>query len=131
MVRQSEAKYVVEWLRLFHPTNLQWKRQRLGPFDDTASGRMLGVISKWVDAIYVENQVVHLVEAKLRQQSGAISQLEIYLRAFGETPKFMEYWDLPRKGVLLVPRIDQDVKLLAAEKNIEYVVYSPEWLKLV
>lgn len=130
MAQQQEAKYVAEWLRVTHPTALQWKRQRLGPFPDTAAGRMFSVVGKWVDAIFFEGGVVHLVEAKLRQQSGAISQLEIYLKTFGETPNFMEYWDKPRKGILLVPRIDHDVRLLAAEKNIEYIVYHPEWMKL-
>jgi hypothetical protein len=131
MTQQLEAKYVAEWLREFHPTALQWKRQRLGLFPDTAAGRMFSVVGKWVDAIYYENGTVYLVEAKLRQQSGAVSQLEIYLKSFGETPNFTDYWNFPRKGILLVTRVDNDVRDLAAEKNIEYIVYKPEWLKLI
>jgi len=131
MVRQQEALYVNEYLRTFHPTALQWKRTRLGTLPKKELSKLYKVTLRYIDAIFLEDDIVHLLEAKLRDQLKGVAQLEIYLKHFKETPEFMSLWDKKTKAILLVPTEDRDVKLMCAEKNIEYVVYYPDWLKLI
>lgn len=130
MAQQREAKFVNDWLRMFHSSALQWKRVRLGPDLPGGIGKMLDVVKKYVDAIFYENNIVHLVEAKIRTQSAAIGQLEIYTRLFRDTPEFLQYSDKPIQGILLVPTTDIDVKNLALEKGFKYEVFSPDWLEM-
>lgn len=130
MVQQQEAKYVSEWLKTFHPSALQWKRVRLGLIPHKELGKLYQMTLKWVDAVFMEHGIVYLVEAKLKTQTGMISQLEVYNKLFGETPEFSQFWTLPRKLIALVPKRDIDVENLAAEKGIEYIVYRPDWLRL-
>jgi len=131
MVRQQEALYVNEYLRTFHPTALQWKRTRLGPLPQKELSQLYKVTLRYVDSIFLEDDVVHLLEAKLREQLRGIAQLELYRKLFRETPEFMELWDKKLKALLLVPNEKVEVKLMCAEKNIDYVVYHPDWLTLV
>lgn len=127
MVRQEEGKLVNEWLQQFYPNSLQWKKVRLGSLPDVALAKMYTSALRWADAIVVEDGKVLIIEAKLERQIAAISQLEIYSRLFRETPEFSAYRSYPIRQILVVPYIESDVKAMCAEKNIEYIVFTPVW----
>jgi hypothetical protein len=128
MVQQGEAKLMNEWLALYHPNALQWRRVRLGPLPLVDQQNLYKVTNRWVDAVFFEHNTVFLVEAKLKPNAGAIGQLELYSRLIRETPEFSDYRDKKIKMILLTTFDDKPVKDLCIDKNIDYIVYSPEWL---
>ena len=72
--------------------------------------------------------VSHRIEAKLRNQSQGVGQLELYVKLFRETPRFTKAHGFPITAILLVPFEDKEVKALAEEKGFRYVVYAPGWI---
>ena len=128
MVQQGEAKLVNEWLALHHPNALQWRRVRLGPLPLVDQQNLYKVTLRWVDAIFFEDDKVHIVEAKLKPSPTAIGQLELYKRLFKETPEFSQYFDKEIKLIFLTTYEDKYVKDMCIDKGIDYVVYVPEWL---
>lgn len=127
MTQQGEAKFVNDWLAQYHPTALQWKRIRLGPLPNVELAKMYEVTLRWVDAIFIENESVHLVEAKLVNQLAGIAQLELYAKLFRDTPEFSAYKNMPIVSHLVAPRTEPEVKRMCAEKGIIYEVYTPAW----
>lgn len=128
MYNQKENKYVDEWLMIEHPEDLQWTNERLGAIKDKKMANLLKITLRRCDAIYIEDRTVSIVEAKLRNDIGAISQLNEYARLFGETPKFRAFWDYRIKKILLVPFEWRDIARACKENNIELVIFRPEWL---
>lgn len=126
--QQAEARFVNEWSAGDHPESLQWTRVRLGPWNTKDQARIYMTTLKWADHIYVQNGKVYIVEAKLRKLSQAIGQLEMYVKLFRETPMYSEYHDLPIQAQILVPYEDADIMRMAEEKDIDYIVFAPEWV---
>ena len=122
----KESELVNKWLWEFHPTSLQWRRVRLGVVPDKDIARAYMVILRWADAVFVENGVVTIVEAKLRPNAGAIGQLEHYKMLFGRTPEFSQYWNYPIELVLLANYMDLEIVELCSKKDIKYVFYQPK-----
>lgn len=87
------------------------------------------VAQRWVDAVFLENGSVYLVEAKISPDASAIGQLQLYRDLFPGTPEFSAYRDLPLKLVFLTTSNDEAIRRLCDAHEIEYVIYSPEWLK--
>ena len=129
MAQQGEAKYINDWLLQFHPTSLQWKRVRLGRLPDKELARMYEVAQRWADAILVEDNTVHIVEAKLENQISGISQLELYLKLFKETPEFSAYIGYPVVLHLVSPFREAEVERMCRERGISYEVYTPAWYR--
>lgn len=129
MAQQREARLVNEYLLNFHPTALQWKRVRLGPVADPVEARMYSVIQRWADCIYLEDDVVTILEAKIRPDAGAIGQLEHYDDLFVQTPEFQQYWDKKVRLQLLTAWEDVTIKSLCDDKGIIYTFYQPAWVK--
>lgn len=129
MAQQPEARFVNEWLATFHPNALQWRRVRLGTVPLVEHARLYRVTLRFADAIFLEDDVVHIVEAKLRKQAEAMGQLELYRELYRKTPEFSMFQDKQVKLILLTPRTDEDLNNLAAMKGIQVVVFTPEWLK--
>ena len=122
----KESDLVNKWLWEFHPSSLQWRRVRLGVVPDKEIARAYMVILRWADAVFVENGVVTIVEAKLRPNAGAIGQLEHYKMLFGRTPEFSQYWNYPINLILLANYMDLEIVELCTKKNIKYVFYQPK-----
>jgi len=131
MVAQKEARYVNEWLAIKHPAAPQWKRQRLGPVATQEQARLLSVTLRWVDAIFIKDGIVHLVEAKLKPDAKAIIQLRMYDSLFPQTPQFMTWWNFPRRKILVTTREDPEVQKLAIQDGVIYEVFNPPFLKEV
>lgn len=128
MVQQGEAKLVNEWLRVNHPKALQWKRVRLGPLPKKEFSQLFKVAQRWADAIYFEDDVIHIVEAKMRPTATAIGQLELYRQLFPDTPEFSQFRGKDIKLIFITTAEDVPIKRLAEEKGIEYVVFAPEFI---
>ena len=90
---------------------------------------MYNVTMNWIDAIYFEDDVVYLVEAKLKPKADAIGQLLLYRDLFSKTPEFTAFKGMPVKTVMLTTRKDANIERLASDNSIEYVVYAPFWVK--
>ena len=120
----KESQMVTKWLWEKHRTSLQWRRQRLGVLPDKAMNRMYMTLLRWADAIFIEKGIVHIVEAKLRPDLGAIGQLEGYRELFRNTPEFQQYWDHPIKLIFLCPIFDTTMAEMCSKKGIEYVIYE-------
>jgi len=128
MTQQREKRLLNEWLAEFHPTDLQWRRVRLGAIPTKRKGREFLVGLRWCDAIYIKDDIVHIVEAKIKPDLGVIGQLEHYHDLFYRTPEFSQYKDKQVQLVLLTAWPDLEVKALCMKKGIEYVLYQPEWI---
>lgn len=124
--QQKESVLLTKWLATFHRTALQWKRVRLGQVANKEEARFYKVILRWCDAIFVEDGIVHIVEAKLRPSLGVIGQLEGYKELFIVTPEFQQYWNYPTKMILLSAYLDLNIAELCKKKDITYEVWKPE-----
>ena len=121
-----EFELVNKWLWKFHPSDLQWRRVRLGIVPDKEKARMYMVILRWADAIFIQDGVVNIVEGKLRPTAGAIGQLEHYKLLFGRTPEFSQYWNHDINLILLTCYMDLEIVELCSRKNIKYEFWKPK-----
>ena len=124
-----ENRLVSEWLLKTHPNALQWRRVRVGPLPEGPDAAMYGIVRRWADIVFKDEEGVHIIEAKMRPDPGAISQLQVYARLFPTTPEFREYWGLPLHLHLLTTSKDPVVLELAQEQGIHYEIYMPAWAK--
>ena len=109
------------------PTCLTWKRVRLGPLPDKTLGQLMKITLRWVDAVVFDGEKVHLIEAKLRSDLGAISQLKEYKRLFYETPEFSLLRDKPVELHLLIPYEWHDLIQAAKREGITVDIFKPAW----
>ena len=117
---------LVTWLAAFHRTAPQWRRVRLGQVATKEEAKYYKVILRWCDAIFIEDSIVYIVEAKLRPDLGTIGQLEGYKELFIVTPEFQQYWNYPVKMILLSSYLDLNIAELCRKKDIAYEVWKPE-----
>jgi len=110
------------------PTAMQWRRVRVGPIPDKKLGRLMKITLRWVDAVVYDGTNVYIIEAKLRPELGAISQLKEYVRLFRETPEFSMIRDKPIVPILLLPYEWKDLIDAARREGIQVEIYKPRWL---
>lgn len=122
----KESALVNQWLWDKHRTALQWRRVRLGTLPTHELARMYMVLLRWADAIFFEDDTIHIVEAKLRPKADAVGQLLLYKKLFRNTPEFKEYWEKRIKLIYLTTMPDLALIELCKEKDIEYVIYEPK-----
>ena len=114
------------WLWEKHRTDVQWRRVRLGVLPTKELARMYMTILRWVDAIYLKDGVVDIVEAKLRAEPGALGQLKLYDKLFKQTPEFDQYKEWHIQKVLLTAVMDLNMAELASDEDIEYELFTLE-----
>lgn len=119
------------WLWDLHANHLQWRRVRLGPLPTKELARMYSVLQRWADAILIVDDIVWIVEAKVRPNFGAIGQLEGYAGLFPRTPEFTAYKDWPVQLVLLTMLTDMTIVDMCNKKGIRYEVYPIEKINLM
>lgn len=123
MVKESEL--VNQWLWSYHRLSPQWRRVRLGVVPNHEMAREYSVLLRWADAVFIEDGVVNIVEAKLRPMADAIGQLQLYETLFRNTPEFQQYWNHPIKLIFLTTMLDIAVSELCSKLNIAYVIFEP------
>lgn len=129
MAQQREGRLVNEYLREYYPTSAQWKRVRLGSVADPEEARIHNVRLRWADAIVDTGDEIIIIEAKIRATPAALAQLELYEDLFGQTPEFSQHWEKPRRLVVLAAAEDQDVRRLAQDKGMDFVLFRPNWIR--
>lgn len=137
--RLGETRYVQEILNRFYPNAIRISPCRLGTLPEPLGGEewtpeeraMLTVRQRWADAIAIEGNVLHIIEAKLlpgRYPEG-LSKLEIYRLLIPHTPSLAEYRGATVECELWTPIEDPVIKRLAAEKGIRNPIFEPAWFK--
>ncbi|RLE76534.1 MAG: hypothetical protein DRJ44_03865 [Thermoprotei archaeon] len=126
---RREDKLLKEFLQKYFPDWLTWKRVRLGPVPKPEEYKWYQVVRRWADAVVYNGEKVIIIEAKIRAEPGAISQLLLYDKLFPKTPEFRLLKDKPRELLLLVGFPDPEVDELAKEHGIKVAVFCPKWLK--
>lgn len=124
-----ETRLINEWVKGNYPEALQWRLPRLGPIPGTEGDKYYKGLRRWCDYVIFVKDTVFIIEAKMRPKPEGLAELEVYDRLFPKTPEFKELWNKPRKLVYLTTKHDDIIAELSAEKNIEFVVYAPEWVK--
>lgn len=124
-----EKRLLNEWLRERFPTSPPFKQPRLGPTATVQEARLFKSLMRFPDAIVIEKGQVHIIEAKIVPDFGAIGQLEGYNKLFDSTPEFTDFHTTTRNLILLVGQDDVQVRAQAEEKGIEFVVFEPLWVK--
>lgn len=129
MGQQRETRLLNEWLWLYHRNTPTWKNVPLGSFHVEKGMREFMSKSPRADAIYVEEDTVFIVEAKIVDELKGIAELEMYKALFPGTPAFSQYHDLPIELVLLRARERPEVSQMAIDKNITPVTFTPSWVQ--
>jgi hypothetical protein len=127
---------LAEWLASAHPGAFVQTRVFLGrtePASDAAGltpaeVRMLGTARRWVDAVVIDADTVHLYEAKIRLEPKALAELALYNRLFPYTQEFQTWKDWPRKLHLLYAVPDVVVLAMAREQGLLAHQYRPAWV---
>lgn len=112
-----------------HGTAPQWKRVRLGPLPNVEMARAYKVTQRWADAVFVDDDTIHIVEAKMYPDASAFGQLELYATLIRDTPEFSAYTNLPVKLIFLTTKKDNPLFEMATQKGIAYEIYNPEWVE--
>ena len=126
MVQQKESILLTSWLKTFHRTSPQWKRVRLGIPANPEEAKLYSVLLRWADAVFLEDGIMYIVEAKLRPDLGAIGQLEGYKELLKVTPEFSAYKNWPIKMILVSPVLDLATAEICTKKGIIYDVWKPK-----
>jgi len=124
-MRQREKILLEHFLRKFYPFCLRWKNVRLGKLPDAPFPKMYRVIQRYADAIVYDGRDVIIIEAKMKADAGAISQLELYEKLFYETPEFNYLRSCKVRKVFLCAVDDPNLRSLCEDKGIAFVHYDP------
>jgi len=122
----KESTYLNRWLWEKHKTHVQWRRIRVGPLPSKAMARMYMSLLRWVDAIFLQEGMVHIVEAKIAPRAGAIGQLLLYKELFLQTPEFQAYKSWPIVLDFLCPEPDLQLAETCTKHGIRYIVWKPK-----
>ena len=127
----KESAMLQAWLTKMHPTDIRFKRVRLGPMPLKEPAAQFKVLQRWADAILIHDGMVEIIEAKLRPNLGVIGQLEGYKKLFLQTPEFTQYHKYPVKMKILAMEFVTDVVEFASDRGIEYEVFTKEQVNQV
>lgn len=122
-LRKAEPLWVDRWLKNEHRNALTWTRPRLGEIPPGEFEGLMGVVRCYPDAIFVEDNVVHIVEGKLEPNATGVGQLQLYAQEFPKTPEFTQFKNLPVKLIFLTTRYDSRIEELCKLADISYVIY--------
>jgi hypothetical protein len=131
-----ESRLVAEWAIATYPAAIIRFRVSLGSLTSALTGsdltadelRAIGHSRRWVDAMIVEPNAVHLVEAKIRLSPGALEQLELYRRLFPMTPELQHLHHLTPDLHLVFAVEDPVLTAIARERGVHVHTYHPAWV---
>ena len=128
MVQQYERKYTNEYMDKEYSDMQYHVGVWLGIVPPGENARALMVTGKRADAIVFTPSEVTIIEFKLEPASKAIGQLQMYEQEFKVSPRFRQYWGASIQKVLVTTRVDDAMKALCENNNIEYRVFRPSWI---
>lgn len=128
-----EWKLLSWWLATYHPQAVLSMQVRLGPTfpfagitnPTPAELAMSRVRNAWADAVFVENGLPYIVEAKMVARAGIFSQLIHYARRFRADPYYSQYANQPLGLIAVVYSNDPSVEEEAPWYGVTWVVYQP------
>ncbi len=131
-----EMRLVAEWVTQTYPAAIIRFRVDVGDLTPAmdATGlteaelRRLGRSRRWVDAMVIEPNRVHLIEGKIRLSPGAVAQLELYRMLFPLTPELAHVSHLDLELHLVYAVEDIGVVTLARSKGILAHLFHPAWV---
>jgi hypothetical protein len=136
LTKYGETRLLQEYVSAVYGQEDVYLRMRLGAAmpltpaaaEDEAGLAMVGVYRRWADAVVVTRDEVIIVEAKVRSNPGAISQLELYDELVPYTPELRPYLSRRRRLELVQAIGDPAVSRLCEKKGIRCVLWVPDWL---
>jgi hypothetical protein len=125
-----------EWAALKYPGVLLQEQVRLGPTAATVSGvsidptleAMLRVELWYADGLLITPVEVLIIEAKVKADPSAISQVLFYQRMAIRTPALADVLHLPLTPVVLYAESDNDVTQFARQLGCRVEIYTPGWI---
>ncbi len=131
-----EMRLVGEWVTQQYPQAIIRFRVDVGDLTPAMSTtglsapelRRLGRSRRWVDALVIEAQAVHLIEGKVRLKAEAVAQLELYRMLFPLTPELAHLSHLDLRLHLLYAVPDVGIIALARSKGILVHEFHPAWV---
>lgn len=131
-----EERFIGDYLALKFPDRPYKTKVRLGPIStalplevmDLADLALIGVTRRRCDAIVYLPDRVLIIEAAIRQIPGKLSQLELYLSLYPDTPEEQEYRDWPLAGRLVFAISDPAAIALAKAHNVEVDYFRPAYI---
>lgn len=129
MAQQLERRLLGEWLWEFHRETPVIYNAPMGDYNVEKGYKIYNVKAPRADAIYLEDDEIYIVEAKVVDEFKGIAELENYKRLFKRTAHFMPWHDKKVNLILLVAREKPDVTEMCEEKDILKVIYTPDWVK--
>lgn len=109
----------------------QWKRVRVGPVVKKEEEKLYKVLRRWVDAIVFTGKKIILIEVKWSPKPEGVGELLLYRSLFPLTPEFQMYKDYPIECEFVTTRYDRAIEDLCKKNNIKFIVYTPEWVKVL
>ena len=125
-----------EYLAKFHEGNVIIRNVRLGTIPggpwvsqlEYNRQRILGVFRRYADVLIIRSDSIIIQEYALLPDPGDITKLELYAELFPRTMEFEQYKNYLVKMQLVGAIKDPVVQVLAARRDIEYILYEPAWL---
>ncbi len=129
----KEWKLLSWWLATYHPNADISMQARVGPTPMPGlttspiapDANLLRVRNRWMDAVFLENGTVNIVEAKIDPDPGIFSQLLHYARKLRADPAFAQYAQAKLNLIALVYNDDPSVAQEAPWYGVQWVVYQP------
>jgi hypothetical protein len=129
MARQRERRLLAEWIWEYHPDVPIHYNYPLGEHAEELGHRTYMTLAPRCDAIYVDDDVVFIIEAKIVDEFKGIAELMNYKRLVPKTTSLRQYIGNPIELILLRAREKPDVKDAAIEAGITPVLFRPKWVR--
>lgn len=124
-----EDKLIREFLQKEHPNNLAFKHPKVGKDPAGTNAKYAMCCKRYPDVVFKDGSEIFIVEAKIKPDVGAISQLKLYMQLFPETPMFSEWRTLHLRGILITALPDRQLSILAKNEGIEHIVFKPSFMQ--
>lgn len=129
MARQRERKLLSEWIWEHHPDVPVHYNYPLGEYAEENGYKAYMVAAPRCDALFVDDDAVFIVEAKIVDEFKGIAELQNYKRLVPKTTSLRQYIGLPIELILLRAREKPDVTEAAVEAGITPVLFRPIWVR--
>lgn len=132
----GESRMLGEYLAREYGDATVFMRLRLGTIEPAGQYPDLSpsergifrALARYADAIAVRPSELVIIEAKMRAEPDAISQLELYALLAPQTPELQPFLDRPLVMELVVAVPDPVVQLLADRRGVRVRHHAPAWL---
>ena len=113
-----------KWVKKLNASIPRWYNMRMGKLPDVDMARAFMVIQGYADLVFIVEDVVFIVEFKIRNFRSAVGQLLSYKQEFPSTPEFEPWKNLPIQMRLVASKKDEVIEKLAAANDILFEVFN-------